>query len=115
MATKVLYPAGCAQIPSPKDAPSSGEVLSHAAYGAVVVHGLRLTDVKVGDPIEVTHGKGPTVEMPSASATLFAEGDPVDHENATGYAVVDAAGDFSVGAAAAAKAAGQTAVKVVLG
>ncbi|TWU15963.1 capsid cement protein [Allorhodopirellula heiligendammensis] len=113
--TKVLYPAGSAQIPSPKDAPKSGEMLSDSAYGPMVVEGLNLSDVKTGDPLWVSHGKGKTVEVPAASATTFAKAATIEFKNSTGLAVADAAGDFDIGKAAAAKTAGQTSVKIVMG
>lgn len=115
MSAKVLYPAGQAQIPSPKAAPVSGEIIDDTAYGPVVVHGLHLAGIASGDPIEVTHGKGPTVEVPAASATTFAKAAEVEIDESTGLAVAADGGDFDFGTAAAAKTAGQTSVKVVLG
>lgn len=114
MSTQVLYPAGSAQIPSPKDAPVSGEVLNDTAYGPIVVHGLHLAEINTGDPIEVTHGKGPTIEVPAASATTFAKNAEVEIVAATGLAVAATAGTFDIGVAAQAKTAGQTTVKVIL-
>lgn len=113
--TKILYPAGSAQIPSPKDAPASGEILNDTAYGPIVVQGLHLSDLKTGDPIWVTHGKGNTIEVPAASATTFAKAATVEFKNSTGLAVAAAAGDFDIGTAALAKTSGQNSVRVVMG
>lgn len=115
MSAKVLYPAGCAQIPSPKAAPVSGEIINDTAYGPVVVQGLYHGEVAIGDPIEVSHGKGITVEVPSASATTFAKAAGVEVDDSTGLAVAADAGDYDFGVAARAKTAGQTSVNVVLG
>ena len=115
MSTQILFPAGSAQIPSPKAAPASGEVLNDTAYGPIVVEGLRLSGIAIGDPIQVSHGKGPTVRVPSASATLFAKAAVVEIDSATDLAVADTLGSFDIGTAANAKTSGQTSVDVVLG
>ncbi|MEP0344344.1 capsid cement protein [Rhodopirellula bahusiensis] len=115
MSAKILYPAGCAQIPSPKAKPKSGEIINDTAYGPVVVQGIYHGEVAIGDPIEVSHGKGITVEVPSASATTFAKPAEVEVVDASGLAVAADAGDFDFGVAAQQKTAGQTSVKVVLG
>lgn len=111
--TKILYPPGCAQIPSPKNAPVSGEILVDTAYGPVVVQGLNASAIRSGDPIEVTHGKGTTIEVDSASGTTIAKAANVFLVNSTKLAA--GTGDVYLGRAALAKTAGQLVVRVVFG
>lgn len=116
MATRQLFPAGEAQIASPKAAPASGELILHAALGPVRVMGLNLADVAIGDYITVQHNKGPTIEVAKDSADTFAAAAVVDLDESAQLAVpdADAASDGQLGKALEAAGSGTTVVKVIL-
>ena len=109
-----VFPAHEAQIPAPSALLTSGDVISHATLGACIVEGL-LPGQAIGDPITVRHGKGPTIAVPSASATTFTAAASVEYDNETDVAVAAAGGDFAIGKALFAKTAGQTEVIVTIG
>lgn len=112
--SRPVFPAGEAQIPAPSANLTSGAVLNHAAYGPCVVEGL-LPNQTSGGLITIRHSKGPTIALPSASATTFAANAEVEWHDATDLAVAATAGTFDVGRAAFAKTSGQLEVLVILG
>lgn len=108
-----IKPAHEAQIPSPVAAPESGRTIVDSAYGPAVINGLNLADVAIGDPVTITHAKGPTVEYAAGSAATWSKAAAV-HILADGITVA-ASGGTAIGVAAVAKTAGQTTALVIIG
>ena len=110
--TEPIHCANEATIPATSATHKSGEVVVHPTYGSCVIKGLRLPTV-VGEPIAVSHSKGPTVRIPSASATTFAQNATVNY--LAGVGVASGGGGVTAGKAKAAKVSGQLFVDVVVG
>ena len=102
------YPGDEIHVASAAAAQNAGDVVQVGGL-AGVVEGL--SNIEVGDPMNV-RVKG-VFEVASASATVFAEGATVNWDD-TAKLAITAAGDWTLGKAAKAKANGETVVSVIL-